>query len=91
MDVVRGDSWTPPIIPLPSDTLNLHQHFFLSPMARTHASALSTVAAQNHMAQCGHTVRNRLDTRIVTLITAPPSRQLSSHVASRAKLALPSD
>ena len=57
-------SWTPPIILLPSDAPNLHQHALLPPMARTHANALSTEATQNWIAQRHH--RRNLATQCAT-------------------------
>ena len=44
----------PPIIPLTSDTPRLHQHVSRSPVARRHANALSTKAAQIRMALQHH-------------------------------------
>ena len=47
---LQKQAYKPPIIPLTSDTPRLHQDVSRSPVARRHANALSTKAAQIRMA-----------------------------------------
>ena len=68
----------PPIIPLTSDTLRLHQHVSCSPVAQRHANALSTKAAQIRMA-LRHHERNFATRSAHTLQAIPPIIPLTSN------------
>ena len=92
--LLRGSFGTlliPPIIPLTSDTPRLHRHVSRSPVARRHANALFTKAAQIPMALRHH--ERRVATRSAHALQAfctrlPPKKRFvrdflqQSHVKS---------
>ena len=85
-DVVRLDeTWTPSLLPLPSDTPKLCQHVLLPPMARAHANTLSTLdpaklpGSSNITDGIVHTVCNRTRYNNVTLSIMPPIIRLPSN------------
>ena len=69
----------PPIIPLTSDTPRLRQHVSRSPVARRHANALSTKAAQIPMALRHH--ERRVATRSAQTLEANMSHDTTNHPA----------
>ena len=71
----------PPIIPLTSDTPRLHQNVSRSPVARRHASALPTKAAQIHMALRHH--ERNFATRSAHTLEANISHDTTNHSAQQ--------
>ena len=76
----------PPIIPLTSDAPRLHQHVSRSPVARRHANALSTKAAQIRMALRHH--EPNIATRSAHTQEAILSHDTANHPAHQRHAAL---